>query len=185
MIDENELDGTGQMALFDEAELKGDELTQINALAIDLDNLCSNIDQVEAHLKSLKEKKKEISENLLPELMNLVGMKSFVLNNGQKVNLTTFYDAKIKDQGAAFAYLEDKGDTAIIKDTITCNFDRGEIERANAVAKELADKGVPVSRKEAIHPSTLKAYVREAIETGQNIPHDAFGIYIGNRVIIK
>lgn len=171
--------------MFSEDLLKGDELFQIKNLAHQLDDIDQDIAIHEHKLKELQKRKKEISEISLPELMNLLGMADFSLTNGKKVKLNTFYDAKIKDQQAAFAYLDKTGDASIIKDTITLNFDRGDHAWANEITENLSEQGVNLSRKEAIHPSTLKAYVKEKIESGANIPYDAFGIYVGNRVTIK
>ena len=174
-----------QMELFAPAELQGDELQRMNKLAGDLDSIDTDIQALEGKLKELKQEKKKISEFDLPEIMNAVGMSDFSLKDGKKVKLTTFYDAKLKDKSEAFAYIEKQGDTSIIKDTIAVNFDRGQFETANHLAEELSCQGYTFSRKEDIHHSTLKAYVKEKIESGSDIPFEAFGIYVGSRVTIK
>jgi len=174
-----------QKEMFSDADLATDTLTTIRILATRLDETQRDIDVLEHHLKEAKEKKRQLAEVELPEIMNTIGMADFTMTDGKKVKLTTFYDAKIKNQREAFAYLESVGDESIIKDTVTLNFERGDHATADAIVEDLADKGVNLKRKEDVHPSTLKAYVKEKIESGANIPMEAFGVYIGNRVIIK
>lgn len=174
-----------QTEMFSTEELATDTLTTIRILATRLDECERDIAVLEHHLKDAKEKKRQIAEVELPEIMNTIGMQDFTLADGKKVKLTVFYDAKIKNQTEAFAYLESVGDESIIKDTVTLNFERGDHDRADAIVEQLADQGVALKRKEDVHPSTLKAYVKEKIEAGANIPMEAFGVYIGNRVIIK
>jgi len=174
-----------QQVLFEVKDFKGTEMQELNRLSALLDDMTLFIEDSENKLKEMKEARRRIAEIELPELMNQMQMLDFTMQSGKKVKLNTFYDAKIKDKKVAFDYLEKQGDTAIIKDTITLSFDRGDIEKANEITEDLANKGVALARKEAVHPSTLKAYVKEAIESGANIPMEAFGIYIGNRVTIK
>lgn len=175
-----------QQELFQDTDaLKGDEIKQIQIFADKLWTIDQKIAGHEGELKQLKQQKKDIAEKDLPELMNLLGLDSLSTATGKKVVLNTFYDAKIKDREAVFRFLEENGDASIIKDTITCTFDRGAHEKANETAEKLSENGVNFTRKEDIHHATLKAYVKEKIEAGEEIPREAFGAYVGNRVVIK
>jgi len=46
-------------------------------------------------------------------------------------------------------------------------------------------QGYEPQQKEDVHASTLKAWVRERIEAGDEFPMDLFGAFIGQRAIIK
>lgn len=186
MTDESEFEASPkQLELFSTDELPVDTMQVIRATAIRLSEAEADILALEEGLKEAKQRKKNISEVELPELMNTVGMSDFTLSDGRKVKLSVFYDAKLKNKREAFAYLDANGDNSIIKDTVTLNFERGDHERADKIVEELAEQGVTLKRKEDIHPQTLKAYVKEKIESGADIPMEAFGVYIGNRVTIK
>jgi hypothetical protein len=186
MTDESDFDAVPkQQELFTQQDLGEDTLTTIRILSGQLAELDDDVATLENTLKDLKAKRKELAEVKLPEIMNSIGMADFTMNDGKKVKLTTFYDAKIKNKLQAFSYLESVGDESIIKDTVTLNFERGDHDRANSIVEELADQGIALKRKEDVHPSTLKAYVKEKLEAGADIPMEAFGIYIGNRVTIK
>ena len=43
----------------------------------------------------------------------------------------------------------------------------------------------PADQNESIHAGTLKAFVKERIESGDDFPHDIFGAYVGQRAIIR
>ena len=38
-------------------------------------------------------------------------------------------------------------------------------------------EGVKYDRKQAVHPSTLKSFVKQSLENGEDIPEDVFGVY--------
>ena len=187
MTDESDFEATPQQTeMFNPVEMTGeDTLTTIRILSGQLDEMDSDVAALEVALKEAKQVRKTMAEVTLPEIMNSIGMADFTMNDGKKVKLTTFYDAKIKNKLQAFSYLESVGDQSIIKDTVTLNFERGDHEQANTIVDELTTQGVALKRKEDVHPSTLKAYVKEKLESGANIPMEAFGVYIGNRVTIK
>ena len=42
-----------------------------------------------------------------------------------------------------------------------------------------------VTQKEKVESSTLRAFVREQIEAGKQIPMETFGVYVANKTIIK
>ena len=73
----------------------------------------------------------------------------------------------------------------IIKNTVSCVFGRGEDSQAEEFLKIAAEQGVPAAQKEEVHPSTLKAFVKERVEVGDEFPMDLFGAYVGQRENIK
>ena len=62
-----------------------------------------------------------------------------------------------------------------------------EIEDNQAMdfVKLAESQGFPVTQKRDVHPSTLKAFVRERVEAGDDFPMDLFGAFIGQRATIK
>jgi hypothetical protein len=49
---------------------------------------------------------------------------------------------------------------------------------------ELRNKGHNVKQAEKVEPMTLKAFVREQIEKGKDVPSDLFGVYVATRTKI-
>jgi len=72
-----------------------------------------------------------------------------------------------------------------VKNAITTSFGREEDEKANRLANQLADMGYAVSKKVWVEPMTLKAFVKEQIERGEELPQDLLGVFVGERTKIK
>ena len=68
---------------------------------------------------------------------------------------------------------------------MSLNFGKSEDNVANSLVEDLKSKGHNVSQKKKVEPQTLKAFVKEAIQNGQNVPMDLFGVYISNKTTIK
>ena len=68
---------------------------------------------------------------------------------------------------------------------MSLTFGKSEDNVANSIVEDLKGKGHNVSQKKKVEPMTLKAFVREQIQSGQNIPMDLFGVYVSNKTTIK
>jgi hypothetical protein len=55
---------------------------------------------------------------------------------------------------------------------------------AKQLVDELQQKGHNVKQAEKVEPMTLKAFVKEQIQKGKNVPSDLFGVYIANKTKI-
>ena len=60
-----------------------------------------------------------------------------------------------------------------------------KIELLKKTVLALKSRGLAPEVRQSIHPSTLKAFVKEQLTTGKDIPSEPFGIYIGSKAIIK
>jgi hypothetical protein len=49
---------------------------------------------------------------------------------------------------------------------------------------EILDRGFQVDKKEAVHPMSLKSWVKEMTENGSEFPSDLFGAFIGKKAKI-
>lgn len=138
------------------------------------------IESVEEKLKTAKENLRKIAEVALPNAMAEIGMSEFKLTNGTKITIKNEVYASIpkENPGPAYSWLRDKGLDGIIKNEIICRFGKGEDEAAHKAAEALAELGYQPEQKQTIHPSTLKAFVKEQMEKGVDIPLEAFGAHI-------
>jgi len=143
--------------------------------------------QLEDRLKEEKKKLLKLTDEDLPALLHEIGLTKFELEDGSKVELKPTYGAHIKidNRSQAFGWLRDNGFDDIIKNTVSCVFGRGEDSQAEQFLKVAAEQGVHADQKEEVHPSTLKAFVRERVETGDEFPMDLFGAFVGQRANIK
>ena len=147
----------------------------------------TRVSDLEALIKEEKKKLLKLTDEDLPALLHEIGMAKFELDDGSKIELKPTYGAHIKvdNRDAAFGWLRSNGFDAIIKNTVSCIFGRGEDKKAETFIKLAHDAGVPASQKEEVHPSTLKAFVKERVENGEEFPMDLFGAYVGQRATIK
>ena len=67
----------------------------------------------------------------------------------------------------------------------TVTFSRGEDNKAQQYAVLAKGQGYEPVQKIGVHPQTLKAVVRERVESGQNIPTDLFNTFVGNQTKIN
>jgi hypothetical protein len=167
--------------------VKEDGLKGLTALARRAKVLEHEMDELEATLKERKESYRKVTEESLPEAMAELGMKSFIMDDGSKVDVKPFYSATISAARRAEAYewLRSRNFDDIIKNTVSVRFGRGEDELCARLLDLLRAQGFPSEQAEKIEPMTLKAWVKEQIERGAELPMELFGVYIGQKATIK
>ncbi len=168
-------------------KLTNDELAQVTALA-ELQVVQENeVENLEEELKAAKERLRKTSDVDLPNVMAEIGMSAFTLTNGHKITIKEEVYASIPkdEQERAFAWLRNHEFGALIKNQIIAEFGKGEDEAAHEAAMLLAEHGWKPTQKESVHPMTLKAFIREQLSEGREVPLDFFGATIVNRAVIK
>lgn len=152
-----------------------------HAIQVDKD-----IENAEQHLKDLKFKKKKITTEDIPALMEEMGMDGIEVD-GHKVKVQPFVHARISDdrKDEAFAFLRSIGEADIIKNDVVVSFSAGQDNMAGAVIDDLRNQGFDPAQKTHIHPSTLKSWVRQRVEAGKDLDFDTFGVFVGNEAKIS
>ena len=145
------------------------------------------VERLDRELKDEKQALLKLTDEDLPSTMADLGLSKFSLDDGSTVEVKPTYGASIlvKDRPAAYEWLRENGFDDIIKNVISCQFGRGEDDQASAFHAFASQQGYPAYQNESIHASTLKAFVKERIETGEDFPHTLFGAYVGQRAIIR
>ena len=90
---------------------------------------------------------------------------------------------KIRDHEETIEALEEVLKTS--KKALACQCGRGEDDRAAAFAAFAQTQGYLPEQKTAVHPQTLRAFVKERCEEGDAFPMELFGAWIGQRAVIK
>jgi hypothetical protein len=176
--------------MFDETEalVNIDNLTgkQLSDLVRALRNVEKQIEDAENHLKALKQEKHKLSVENIPALMDEMGVERLDVD-GLTVERKMMVHASIpqdrKDE--AFAWLRENNLDDIIKNDITCSFGKGEDNMAGDVVGMLQERGFDPKTKTHVHPSTLKAFVKERVTEGKPIDLDMFGAFIANAAQIR
>jgi len=145
-----------------------------------------NISDTEQHLKALKAEKQKLSVENIPALMDEMGVERLDVD-GVTVTRKMMVHASIpKDRkDEALGWLRSEGLDDIIKNDVTCSFGKGEDNIAGDVLGMLQERGYDASAKTYVHPMTLKAFVKERMESGKPIDLDMFGAFVANAAEIR
>ena len=161
---------------------QADAAKTLSDKVIELKDLEDEIENAEESLSKLKEKARYISQIEVPQMMEEMHITKLKLKDGESVEIKKIYGASITpdNQEQAFTWLRNNGLGDIIKNDVTVTFGRGEDNKAADYAVLARGQGFEPVQKIGVHPQTLKAVVRERLESGQEMPSDLFKTYAGN-----
>ena len=164
-----------------EKEATTSDLVHVMNLIDEMERRESNLLQCEMAVKKAKERLKAISERQIPDFLQDIGMSTLTLNDGTKVEIQSKLQATIMkaNRPAAFAFLDENGHSALLRHTLIVNYNADENELADKTfseLKELYGSG-SVARDVKVHPSTLKAFVKEQLAAGNELPQDLFTMF--------
>ena len=153
---------------------------------VKLKQLEDEIKTVEDNLKSLKKKADALSGEVIPTMMTEMNISTLKLADGSAVEVKPVYGASISidKKEEAFNWLRNNGLGDLIKNEITVSFGRNEDNKAADYAVLAQGQGYQPAQKLKVEPMTLKALVRERLESGQEMPSDLFNVFAGNRTKI-
>jgi len=145
------------------------------------------IETLETSLKASKKELQKLTDEEMPAMLAEIGISSFALDDGSTVEVKQTYGASILvvNRPTAYEWLRDHQYDDIIKNTVLCQFGRGEDDQASAFSAFAESQGFVPQQKTEIHPQTLRAFVKERCEAGEEFPMDLFGAWVGQRAIIK
>ena len=176
--------------IFDEIDalerVDTDTGKQLSALVQELRKVEDEIAEYETHIKYLKSAKQKLTVENIPALMDQMGVERLDVD-GLTVERKMIVSASIPTdrRDEAFSWLRENGLDDIIKNDITVSFGKGEDNVAGDVVGLLQERGFDPVTKTQVHPSTLKAFVKERIMDGKPIDLDMFGAFIANTAQIR
>lgn len=157
------------------------QLKALSDLAEEQRRLEQKIANMEEDLKKLQEEHKAIAEGRLPEMMEELNLTEFKTRSGLEIKLAEQIFAAISKENApmAFSWLDENGYSKLIKRSFTVKFGKEEEAWANKFAADLRRRKKPVNveEKKEVHHSTLKAFVKEELENGTDLPVELFGVH--------
>ena len=162
----------------------------IQSLADQVEKLNTLDQQVVLLEKDLKQKKKDfeyLSGEVIPTMMAEMGLSQLKLMDGSLIDVKPNYSANITiaNRDAAFNWLRTNGLGDIIKNEISVSFGRNEDNKAADYAALASERGYQPTQKLKVEPMTLKALVRERLESGKEMPTELFNVFVGNKTTIK
>ena len=166
---------------------KTKDVNKLSDQVLKLQSLENEIKEDEEVLKNKKKSAAMLSEEIIPTMMTEMSLSSIKLADGSAVEVKPVYGASIPvaKKEEAFKWLRDNGLGDLIKNEVTVSFGRNEDNKAANYAVLAQGQGYQPVQKLKVEPMTLKALVRERIESGREIPSDLFNVYAGSRTTIK
>tara|TARA_R100001509_G_C4864837_1_gene214711 strand:+ start:166 stop:855 length:690 start_codon:yes stop_codon:yes gene_type:complete len=167
--------------------LEQSDLTSVASLAKKQKNQEQKVKDLEAKLKEAKKELLRISDEEIPNLMSETGLSSLKLDDGSSLDIKNIYGASIlvANREKAYDWLREHGHDDIIKNRVVATFGRGQEDDAKVFMRVAYDNGVATDQESKIEPQTLKAWVKERMEAGEEFPTELFGAFMGQRAIIK
>lgn len=183
MADMNDVFADSQVTAADNSEL-----ASIGFLAAKAIDLQGEITAMEEMLKSRKEELRQIVEGTLPEAMDAVNHSEFKTSDGRQIKIKDEVHASISKDNApqAHDWLRNHNFADIIKNEIKIPLAKGKDNVAAQILDDLRERfGIEASRTESVHASTLKAFCREQLEAGVELPAGLFGLFTRRIAVIK
>ena len=174
-----EQDKQDSLTKVDDAASLSEQVTKLQTMERDLS-------QKEDAIKKLKKDIEVISGEVIPTMMQEMNLSTLKLSDGSSVEVQPVYGASISaaKKEEAFNWLRNNGLGDLIKNEITVSFGRNEDNKAANYAVLAQGQGYQPTQKLKVEPMTLKALVRERLESGKEMPTDLFNVFAGNRTKI-
>ncbi|KYK33096.1 MAG: hypothetical protein AYK22_08685 [Thermoplasmatales archaeon SG8-52-3] len=174
-----EADQTESITQTNDAKALSDQVVKLRDLE-------DHIKVVEENLKQLKQQADTLSSEVIPTMMTEMNISTMKLADGSAIEVKPVYGASISadKKEEAFNWLRENGLGDLIKNEVTVSFGRNEDNKAVEYAVLAQGQGYQPTQKLKVEPMTLKALVRERIESGKDMPSDLFNVFAGNRTKI-
>ena len=158
----------------------------LSAQCVKLQAKETDLKAAEEQVKKLKKEVDHLSGEVIPTMMQEMNLSTLKLADGSAVEVKPVYGASIPvaKKEEAYTWLRENGLGDLIKNEIAVAFGRNEDNKAMAYATLAQGQGYEPIQKLKVEPMTLKALVRERVESGLPMPSDLFNLFTSNRTKI-
>ena len=185
----------------DAAKPQGD-LAQVSEMAQNLQILENDISILEKELKEKKKERDRIESADLPDLMDSLQLTGVQLPDGSKVSIKSVIKASLptpvaidRARGddreilqqrleAGLTWLREREADSMIKNIVSADLGKNNDLLAEKIISAIEHFGLKANRSETVHPQTLSAYVRELLESGEDVPFETLSVYSGRKAAI-
>lgn len=169
------------------AKITDEDLADLSGLVASWQANEGRIEELEDQLKIAKAQRRKLEFDSIPQKMELLGFREITTSDGAKVKIERVCSGSIPKAklGQAMSWLRTNGHGSIIKNRLTLDFTKDEDEDAQEAMQLLIGKGFAPQKAESVHASTLASWAREMDGSGEELPLDLLGLFIGDRAKIK
>lgn len=143
--------------------------------------------EIEEKLKAKKDELDNISKKIIPDVMNTLGVSEYKFSDGSTLTLKDGLNVYIAaaNKPKAYDWMRENNFGDLIKNEILLKFAAGQEAEAKEVVSKLTSDGYTPEEKEGVHPSTLKAFAKERLEKGEQLPMELFSCFTYQEAKIK
>jgi hypothetical protein len=137
---------------------------------------------LEAQLKAAKERRDQLEVSHIPQLMSDLGINEITMRDGRTISIKPQYFGSVAQTRMAQAvqWLEARSMDGIVDRKLEVT------DWDAALLTLLAERQIDHSVKQSIHPSRLRAFVKERIEANDpDFPRELFAASVVNRAVIS
>lgn len=156
------------------------KLGELSKMINDMELLENQISDVKKTLNTLNEQHSLLSNVRIPDLFDEIGLSQVKLPDGSSVEIKRKYAATITaaNAHACLKWLNEHGHGSLIKHDVAVSLKKEEKEEYKELIKGLCELGVTFKDKKYVHHSTLAAFVKGMMESGDpDFPQDLFKVY--------
>jgi hypothetical protein len=164
-----------------------DQLSQLSTLVRQMHDAELELAKAESELAIRKDALREVAEKQIPELMAQVGIKTFETSDGFVVSIKKTYTAAptVAQRDEAYDWLEQHGHGGLVKRTVEVGFGVKQGAEAAALMDKLRKDFEDVRGERKVESATLRAWVRQRIESGDAFPRELFNARVFDRADVK
>lgn len=155
-------------------EAPGTIQDRLAALVLEYQQRAAKADSLTDELETENQRISEIKTVLIPGVMEELGSTEIKLEDKTKIKIEPKVNASIKKENEpkVFDWLIANGFGGLIKSSVTAEFPREEVERAQELVESLRDEEIEATLKQGVHNATLKSFVKEELEAGRKVSED-------------
>jgi hypothetical protein len=149
-----------------------DGLALLSQLAEDLFDAEAEVNRLEAEKKVAQDKVKNLSEFVIPDAMETLGMDVIVTKSGLKVEVVDKLSAKKLTHAhpAALDWLRANNQAGLIKTIVGVPFSAGSEGDADELVEQLSGEGLAAIKSVEVHHSSLTAAIKQMLKEGIDVP---------------
>ncbi len=137
------------------------------------------VKRLEDEFRAAKAKLANVSERLLPDLMDEMGLEEFKTKSGFKIKINKKLRVSIAGDKKmpALQWLREHEYGDVIKQTVSIPFTVNEAEEATKLVEELKGRFRMVGKDQKVESATLTALITKLLKQGVDVPLATFGAY--------
>jgi len=146
-------------------------------------NALEDLDRLVSERKSLIA---DLEMKKIPDALLEAGLSEITTLEGLKVSTQLFVGAiPAEKKQEAFRWLDENGHASIIKRQVNVSFDKGSTDAAKRAEAAIRELGLEPKTSLDVHYQTFKAFAKEQVNKGKTLPFEAWGVYYGNKAVVK